>query len=214
MQVQHGEIRLALRRWLPESLKQWMRLVRLATTPMPPWAPNIPQKQLDGCVLLESRLTMLDRLESGLVICEVGCETGGFALEIVTRCNPKMLHSVDIDISRLNDQIKKMPNFKIHRGLSGEVLDSFPDRMFDVIYIDADHSYPAVCNDIDHAVPKLRPEGLLAFNDFARIGRQGFGVFGVHQAVCEFAVRSGWQVVYFCLNSQALYDIALRKPSG
>ena len=41
--------------------------------------------------------------------------------------------------------------------------------MFDLIYIDADHSYPAVCNDIDHAVPKLRPEGLLAFNDFARI---------------------------------------------
>jgi hypothetical protein len=212
VQGQHGEVRLALRRWMPESIKRWMRLIRLAVTPIPPWAPSIPQSQLEGCVVLESRLAMLDRLERGLVICEVGCETGGFALEILSRCRPEMLHSIDIDVSGLFDKLRNVPNFTMHKGLSGAVLDSFPGEMFDFIYIDADHGYPAVCNDIDHAVPKLKPGGLLAFNDFARIGRVGFGVFGVHQAVCEFAVRSGWPVVYFCLNAQALYDVALRKP--
>jgi hypothetical protein len=54
---------------------------------------------------------------------------------------------------------------------------------------------------------------MLVFNDFARIVRPGFGVFGVHQAVCEFAVRSGWPVAFLCLNGEALYDIALRKPA-
>lgn len=212
MQTPHGEIQLAVRRLLPESLKKWMRLVRLAVSPIPPWAPDIPQSQLEGCVLLQSRLTMLDRIEPGLIICEVGCETGGFALEIISRCQPKMLHSIDIDVSKLSDRLKRLPNFTMHQGLSGTVLDSFPDEMFDVIYIDADHGYPAVCSDIEHSLSKLKPGGLLAFNDFAQIGRVGFGVFGVHQAVCEFAVRSGWKMVYFCLNAQALYDVVIRKP--
>jgi SAM-dependent methyltransferase len=213
MQVPHGKIRLAMRRWTPESIKRWMRLVRLAMTPISPWAPDIPQSQLDGCVVLQSRLAMLDRIQPGLIICEVGCETGGFALEIISRCCPKMLHSIDIDVSKLSDRLSGLSNFTMHQGLSGAVLDSFPDEMFDLIYIDADHGYPAVCNDIEHALAKLKPGGLLAFNDFARIGRVGFGVFGVHQAVCEFAVRSGWPFVYFCLNAQALYDVVLRKPS-
>ena len=45
-----------------------------------------------------------------------------------------------------------------------------------------------------HAATKARvkPGGLLVFNDFARIVRPGLGVFGVHQAVCEFAVADGW----------------------
>jgi SAM-dependent methyltransferase len=213
MRAPHGEKRLALRRWLPEPIKKWMRLVRLATAAIPPWAPDVPQRQLDGCVLLQSRLTMLDRLDPGLIICEVGCETGGFALEILSRCRPEMLHSIDIDLTKLSDKLNGASNFTIHQGLSHAVLDSFPDETFDVIYIDADHAYSAVCNDISHSIAKLKPGGLLAFNDFARIGRVGFGVFGVHQAVCEFAVQSGWPFVYFCLNAQALYDVVLRKPS-
>jgi hypothetical protein len=53
---------------------------------------------------------------------------------------------------------------------------------------------------------------MLVFNDFARIVRPGFGIFGVHQAVCEFAVRSGWPVAFLALSGEALYDIALRRP--
>ena len=50
------------------------------------------------------------------------------------------------------------------------------------------------------------------FNDFARIVRPGFGVYGVHQAVCEFAAAEGWPVAFLCLSGEANYDIALRRP--
>jgi predicted O-methyltransferase YrrM len=155
---------------------------------------------------------MLDRLEKGMTICEVGTEAGNFALEIVSRCQPKMLHAIDVDLSLLPQSLLESPNFTAHKGLSQQILAAFPDELFDFIYIDADHGYEAVCNDIEHAVPKLKPGGILAFNDFALIGRWGFGVFGVQKAVSEFAVRSGWPVVYFCLHVQALYDVALRRP--
>jgi hypothetical protein len=194
-------------------MKRYLRLVKLALSPIPPSAPSIPQIQLNGCVVLESRLAMLDMLPKGLVMCEVGSETGAFAREILVRCRPRNLHAIDIDVSKIPTELLDMPNFSMHKGLSHAVLRSFRDEEFDFIYIDADHSYAAVRNDIDGAVPKLKPGGLLAFNDFARIVRPGFGTFGVHQAVCEFAVRSGWEVVYFCLNGEALYDVALRKPA-
>ena len=210
----HGRIRLAIRRWLPEPVKRALRLARLALTPAPPGAPGIAQRQLDGCVLLESRLAMLDHIPAGQTLCEVGSQTGAFALEMVARCRPALLHVIDIDTSGIAASLLAMPNVRVHKGLSHAVLRTFPDDAFDMIYIDADHSYAAVCSDIAHAAPKLKPGGLLAFNDFARIIRPGFGVFGVHQAVCEFAASSGWSVAYFCLNGEALYDIALRKPSA
>ncbi len=207
-----GELRLAIRRWLPESMKRHMRLVRLALSPIPPSAPSIPQLQLNDCVICESRLAMLDMIPKGLVACEVGSASGVFAREILGRCRPKSLHAIDIDVSGIPAELLDMPNFFVHKGLSHAMLGLFQDEEFDFIYIDADHSYAAVCNDINAAVPKLKPNGLLAFNDFGRIVRPGFGTFGVHQAVCEFAVRSGWAVVYFCLNGEALYDVVLRKP--
>jgi SAM-dependent methyltransferase len=211
---QHGPIKLAIRRLLPEWIKTVLRLVRLAATPLPPWPPRIPQAQLDGCVVLESRLAMLDRLERGLTICEVGTAAGGFAAEILARCAPASLHSIDIDLSQVPDALKQDARLHTHLGLSQDVIRTFPDETFDIIYIDADHSYAAVRNDIAAAVPKLKPGGLLAFNDFAIVGRWGFGQFGVKRAVSEFAVEAGWPMVYFCFDPQALYDVALRKPGG
>lgn len=42
--------------------------------------------------------------------------------------------------------------------------------------------------------------------------RPGLGLLGVHQAVCEFAVAGGWPFAFFCLDGEALYDVALRRP--
>ena len=52
----------------------------------------------------------------------------------------------------------------------------------------------------------------MVFNDFCRISGKALGVFGVHQAVCEFIVQEEWGVEYFCFQGDALYDIALKKP--
>jgi SAM-dependent methyltransferase len=206
-------LELALRRALPESFKKLWRLGRLAVQPVPPSAPQIPQAQLEGCQLLTNRIEMLHRLPKGGVVAEVGTYQGDFARAILDIMAPSRLHLADITFSLCRGDVLADPRVQKHEGLSLPFLQSCADASFDMIYVDADHGYEAVRADAAAAAPKVKPGGYLIFNDFARIIRPGFGVLGVHQAVCEFAVSSGWPVAFFCLEGEALYDIALRRPA-
>ncbi|MFN7903024.1 MAG: class I SAM-dependent methyltransferase, partial [bacterium] len=125
---------------------------------------------------------------------------------------PARLQLADVTFSLCRADVLSDPRVERHEGLSVPFLQSCADASLDMIYLDADHGYDAVRADAAAAAPKVKPGGLLIFNDFARIIRPGFGVLGVHQAVCEFAATSGWPVAYFCLEGEALYDIALRRP--
>ena len=203
---------LALRRALPESVKKLWRLGRLAVQPVPPPAPQIPQAQLEGCQLLSSRIEMLHRLPQGGIVAEIGTYQGDFARTILDIMTPEKLMLADVTFSLCRSDVLADPRVERHEGLSVPFLQSSADASFDMIYVDADHGYQAVRDDIAAAAPKVKPGGYLIFNDFARIIRPGFGVLGVHQAVCEFAAASGWPVAFFCLQGEALYDIALRRP--
>ncbi len=205
-------LELALRRYLPERIKSALRLGRLAMQPVPPPAPKIPQAQLDGCQLLCDRYEMLRRLPQGGIIAEIGTYRGDFARIMLDTMAPTRLHLADITFSLCRADVLADPRVGLHEGTSLAFLNSRADASFDMIYVDADHGYDAVRADAAAAAPKVKPGGFLVFNDFARIIRPGFGVFGVHQAVCEFAVASGWPVAFFCLEGEALYDIALRRP--
>ena len=205
-------LELALRRYLPERVKSALRLGRLAMQPVPPPAPQIPQAQLDGCQLLCNRHEMLRRLPPGGIIAEIGTHRGDFARIMLDTIAPARLHLADITFSLCRADVLADPRVERHEGTSLAFLNSRADASFDMIYVDADHGYDAVRADAAAAAPKVKPGGFLVFNDFARIIRPGFGVLGVHQAVCEFAVASGWPVAFFCLEGEALYDIALRRP--
>ncbi|MCA3325108.1 MAG: class I SAM-dependent methyltransferase [Roseomonas sp.] len=205
-------MKLGIRRLLPERLKPALRLTRLAMEPVPPSAPQIPQAQLEGCQLLTDRIEMLRRLPKGGEVAEIGTYKGDFARAILDIMAPARLHLADITFSLCRADVLADPRVERHEGLSVPFLQSCTDASFDMIYVDADHGYDAVRADVAAAAPKVKPGGLLIFNDFARIIRPGFGVLGVHQAVCEFALASGWPVAYFCLEGEALYDIALRRP--
>lgn len=203
---------LALRRALPEGLKTLGRLVRLAFQPPPPSAPTIPQAQLDGCALMSDRVEMLRRLPQGGRVCELGTFRGDFARFILDIVAPDELHLVDVSFAACRQDVLDHPVVRRHETTTTAFLGASAAADFDWIYVDADHGYEAVAADIAAAKSRVKPGGLLVFNDFARIVRRGFGVFGVHQAVSEFAVAEGWAVAYLCLNGEALYDVALRRP--
>ena len=205
-------LELALRRYLPERIKSALRLGRLAMQPVPPPAPQIPQAQLNGCQLLCNRYEMLRSLPQAGIIAEIGTYRGSFARIMLDTMAPTRLHLADITFSLCRADVLADPRVERHEGTSLAFLNSRADASFDMIYVDADHGYDAVRADAAAAAPKVKPGGFLVFNDFARIIRPGFGVLGVHQAVCEFAVASGWPVAFFCLEGEALYDIALRRP--
>jgi hypothetical protein len=205
-------LELAIRRALPEGFKKLWRLGRLAVQPVPPSAPSIPQAQLDGCRLITNRIEMLHRLPKGGIVAEIGTYRGDFARAILDIMAPDRLHLADITFSLCRADVLADPRVAKHEGLSVPFLQRLPDASLDMIYVDADHGYDAVRADIAAAAPKVKPGGFLVFNDFARIIRPGFGVLGVHQAVCEFAAESGWPVAFFCMEGEALYDVALRRP--
>jgi Methyltransferase domain len=203
---------LWLRAHLPEPMKRLARGARLLFSTSPPGAPAIPQELLEGCRLLSSREKLVEELPRGGRVCEVGSQRGAFAKVILNISAPAELHLIDVDFSPLDPMVRRSTSVVLHQALSHQALTSFADESLDWIYIDADHSYRCVVSDIEMAAPKVKRGGYLAFNDFARIVRPGLGTFGVHQAVCEFVVRERWPLSHFCMNGEALYDVALRKP--
>jgi SAM-dependent methyltransferase len=205
---------LGLRRAMPEGIKRLARLVRLAVETPPPPAPAVPQAQLDGCALLADRVEMLRRLPPGGRVCELGTFRGDFARLILDIVAPDELHLVDVTFEACRRDVLDHPAVHRHESMTTAFLAQSAAADFDWIYVDADHSYAAVAADIAAAERRVKPGGLLVFNDFARIVRPGFGVFGVHQAVMEFAARSGWPFAYFCLSGEANYDVALRRPAS
>lgn len=54
-----------------------------------------------------------------------------------------------------------------------EAAGKFPDRHFDFVFIDADHTYEGVSRDIDAWLPKVRPGGRLIGHDYDRAKFRG-----------------------------------------
>lgn len=52
------------------------------------------------------------------------------------------------------------------RGQTSEVIDSIPDESLDFAYIDGDHTLRGITQDLAHILPKIRPGGFIAGDDF------------------------------------------------
>ena len=140
-------------------------------------------------------------------VCEIGVRAGNNLSQIITGSRPSKFVGIDSwnssDIPSQNDagysQVKqdqleyqvrnKFAKYgdrgRIIRGYSFEVSKQFPDGYFDYIYIDADHSYEAVKQDLEDWYPKVRVGGILAGHDY--VDRHSKHVkYGVIKAVDEF----------------------------
>jgi predicted O-methyltransferase YrrM len=67
----------------------------------------------------------------------------------------------------------------IHKNFSDEIDRIFSDEFFDFIYIDACHTYEAVCADITKCLPKIKKTGFIAGHDY------NDSTFNVTQAVLD-----------------------------
>lgn len=195
---------------LPAPVRRVARLMRhVFERPIP--SPAVPQELLSDCRVCATRIDLVATLPSGGRVAEVGTLVGDFAREILHRNAPAELHLIDLDLSRVAADVRGDPRTRLHGGPSVEILERFPYDFFDWVYIDADHSYVAVKRDAETAARKVRPGGFLVFNDFAQIDPD-LGVYGVHRAVCEFAVEHKWRFARLSYDNFALYDVALQRP--
>lgn len=137
-----------------------------------------------------------------------GMRTGFF-----TQLAPRDLHLFDLDFSPLridHPEMLAMPNVTIHEGNSSSNLRKLSDHYFDWIYIDGDHELEGVEKDAAVALRKIKPDGILVFNDYTPwsiLELSDYGVMPVVNSLCN----QGWKIVYFALHRQMYCDIAIQR---
>lgn len=205
--------------WFSRMRGEWLRVMRpfagYGVGQLFPALPALPPERFEGCVVLTNREQILHRLPKGGICAEVGTQEGHFAERIDAVVRPEKLYLFDIDDAPLRARgidLLQRPHVTLHLGDSSTMLATFPDDHFDWIYIDGDHSYEGACKDIRVARTKVKPGGLLIFNDFTLWSPTECIDYGVPHAVCELAAAHDFNFVYFALHPHLYNDVALRRP--
>jgi hypothetical protein len=159
------------------------------------------------------------------VIAEIGVEYGGFT-DMYYNENIKELHLIDMwqtdgndyyfserpgQVESGYDNVKakygNKNNVKLIKMKSSDASFLYPDEYFDWIYIDADHSYSAVLEDIKKWFPKLKKNGIISGHDFDPIiTDKHYSKYGVERAVNEFFGKNNFKLTGE-LNYKSWYAI-------
>lgn len=135
----------------------------------------------------KNRVDMLSLIPSGSVIAELGVYAGEFSEELFKR-NPKELVLIDRwnneeiecgDANGENIQIRNgaelylsvCQKFAKHSNVTvikrnTSFLENFPNNLFDLIYIDGDHSLEGVYKDLITSFDKVKNGGFIMLHDY------------------------------------------------
>ncbi len=188
-------------------------------------SPILQDCHVKNCRLIESRAKMLEYMPKDSVVAEVGTQYGRFAEKIYSITKPRKLHLIDYSFDLFKQEVSQKETnifqdgiengtIELHEGDSSTILSSFTDEYFDWIYIDADHAYEGVCKDIQQGYPKVKPDGMMVFNDYTNWSVCEIMPYGVARAVNEFCLAKNWEIVFLALQSFGYHDIAIKKNSG
>lgn len=117
-----------------------------------------------------------DVIKTDFIIAEIG-SYGGVSSEVFALYCSKLFcvdswedWNNDGQIFLIMDKFDKMiSNYnhitKLHM-FSHEAVNEFPDEYFDLVYIDANHNYDFVYNDINMWLPKVKKNGYISGHDY------------------------------------------------
>ena len=193
-----------------------------------------------GTLLLPmQRDRLLRYLPSNARVAEIGVAKGHFTQQVRTVCKPAFYALVDpwrhqdeniyygdannaaqADQDRRHAKVSKRfacektgRECRVFRMFSADAVKEFPDKHFDWVFIDANHSYEACLEDLRLWAPKVSDDGLLCGHDFAVHGAARAAKFGVVDAVKEFVKESGFGLAALTIEHFPTYVIA-KNPSG
>lgn len=166
-----------------------------------------------GTKELKGRLKVLSLLPPGSIGVEVGVHTGDFSAHILKLVKPAKIFLIDpwkyepdpryrnslygsknkqeqveLDeryqqvVDRFSEDIEA-GKVTILRQLSVEAAQQFDSESLDWVYIDGNHLYEFVKQDLQLYFPKIKPGGFLCGDDY---GIKGWWESGVMKAVDEF----------------------------
>lgn len=197
--------------------------------------PAVRAESVKGATLYADRFQMVRELgiSHGGHIAEIGVAQGDFSDFLIRELDPSHFYALDVfdmekepihwgvpqevifhgkthyDFYRdrfasLGDRITAL------KGSSTDTAPQLPDESLDLIYIDANHEYGAVSQEAVISARKIKPDGILIFNDYTLYDPFIRLQYGVVQAVNEMLDTNQWRIVGFALDKSMFCDIAIK----
>lgn len=175
-----------------------------------------PRSSILELILNRSIIKKLDKINGG----EIGVFKGSYSSQMLNFFNSKNIllnlylvdpWKVDKDFKEygenklekayelVKDKFKDNKNVNILRSSSFDASSKFDDNFFDFIYIDGNHKYKYVKEDLELWFPKVKIGGILFGDDYLR-------PYGVQKAVKEFTYEKKI-IVHFTDNGNQFYFI-------
>jgi len=165
---------------------------------------------------LDNRRRVLEMMPSQSVCAEIGVWKGDFSARILEVVRPAILHLIDpwrfeagpeyseawyggsaaksqADMDAIHAAVRyrfepqvESGRVAVRRQASAAAAEAFEDGYFDWVYIDANHQYEFVMQDLQAYWPKVKTGGMVAGDDY---GTPGWWEDGVTLAVREFSAQ-------------------------
>lgn len=185
--------------------------------------------------IFDTRKEMFLSFPKNSKILEIGVFEGTFSDFLFKDTQPKELHLIDlfegttfsgdvdgnngktVDIQKqytfLKNKYSEANNVFIKKGNSLEILQTYPDGYFDIIYLDGDHSYDAVKNDLQLSYKKIKDSGWICGHDYEMNMNKAnrFYNFGVKRAVDEFCLNNKLVINCKALDGCVSFGIKINK---
>lgn len=155
------------------------------------------------------RLYLLRRMPKNAVCAEIGAWEGGFSETILKKTKPSKFYIIDpymyvpdytkawyggdkgqVKMDKIYESVKQRFSPEIEKGqvemirkTSDEALNSFKNNALDWVYIDGNHKYEFVIEDLKNSWKKVKVGGFITGDDYGAVGWWGDGVT---KAVHEF----------------------------
>lgn len=190
----------------------------------------LPAKHIINCKFAIDRYHALKNLPKGGKIAEIGVLGGDLSQWLLTNLEPAELHLVDLyncadfpgkdrfkkrgHESFILNRFEKEINagqIKIKKGYSWNILGSYDNDSFDIIYIDAAHDYKSVKKDLEMSALKIKGDGYIVMNDYIMYDHFAMSKYGVVQATNEFCIKNDWEFIYYAFHPNLFCDVVLRK---
>jgi len=107
----------------------------------------------------------------------------------------------DEQYSYFKNRVKNKSFVQIVKDTTLNASKMFSDNYFDLVFVDADHSFEGCFSDLHAWYPKVKPGKFLMGHDFAHRLRNTFGVFN---AVNKFTTEMGLKIYRFGMSNWAV----------
>jgi hypothetical protein len=166
---------------------------------------------------------------------EIGVFKGEFLDFLVRECNIGSIDAVDlfdgvtcsgdadgnnvvfcdvgISYLELTEKYKDMDNIRVIKSDSITFLQNQDDNTYDIIYIDADHSYNGVKNDLINSYSKIKNGGYIMGHDYEmnmNKAKTSYD-FDTKQAVDEFCINFKQNIISKAIDGCVSFCIHVNK---